>query len=236
LNETAVKTMGFKNPIGQIITQPSDNISWRVVGVVKDYILNSPYEKVPPMVIQGPRSWFNTMHIKFSSVNSTAENLAKAEQVFKKHNPSYPFDYKFVDDEYAQNFISEQRVKLLAGLFASLTIFISCLGLFGLSAYIAESRIKEIGVRKVLGASVLSIAQLLSVDFIKLVVVSVIIASPIAWYAMNRWLETYAYRTNIGWNIFLVAGLIAIAIALATISFQSIKAAIANPVKSLRTE
>jgi ABC-type antimicrobial peptide transport system permease subunit len=236
LNETAVKTMGFKNPIGETITQPSDNISWRVVGVVRDYILNSPYEKIPPMVIQGPKSWFNTMHIKLSRDRSTAENLAEAEQIFKKYNPSYPFDYKFVDDEYARNFHNEQRMKTLAGLFASLTIFISCLGLFGLSAYVAESRIKEIGVRKVLGASVLSIAQLLSIDFIKLVVVSVGIASPIAWYAMNRWLETYVYRINISWNIFVIAGVLAIVIAMATISFQSIKAAVANPIKSLRTE
>lgn len=236
LNETAVKTMGFKDPIGQIIAQPSDKLHWRVVGVVKDYILNSPYEKIPPMVIEGPKSWFTTMHIKFNPGHATAENLAKAEQIFRKYNPSYPFDYKFVDDEYARNFHNEQRLKTLAGLFASLTIFISCLGLFGLSAYVAESRVKEIGVRKVLGASVLSITQLLSVDFIKLVVVSVAIASPIAWYAMNRWLETYSYRVNIGWNIFLIAGLLAVAIALATISFQSIKAAVANPIKSLRTE
>ena len=236
LNETAVTTMGFKNPIGQTIAQTSDNLHWRVVGVVKDYILNSPYEKIPPMVIQGPKSWFNTMHIRFNPDQSTAENLAKAEQVFKKYNPSYPFDYKFVDEEYARSFSIEQRMKILAGLFASLTIFISCLGLFGLSAYVAQSRVKEIGVRKVLGASVLGIARLLSIDFIKLVAVSVAIASPIAWYAMNRWLQTYAYRINIGWNIFLIAGLLAIVIALATISFQSIKAAVANPIKSLRTE
>src|SRR5688572_26277758 len=236
LNETAVKTMGFKDPIGQIIAQPGENINWRVVGVVKDYVLNSPYEKIPPMVIEGPKSWFTTMHIKFSPNQSTAENLAEAEQIFKKYNPAYPFDYKFVNDEYARNFSNEQRTKTLAGLFASLAIFISCLGLFGLSAHMAESRIKEIGVRKVLGASVLGVAKLLSLDFVKLVIVSIIIASPVAWYAMNRWLEDYNYRINIGLGIFLVAAVLAIAIALVTVSFQSIKAAIANPVKSLRTE
>jgi len=236
LNETAVKTMDFKDPIGQIIAQPDDNINWRVVGVVKDYILNSPYEKIPPLVIEGPKSWFTTMHIKFNPNQSTAENLADAEQIFKKYNPAYPFDYKFVSDEYARSFNNEQRTRTLAGLFASLAIFISCLGLFGLSAHMAESRIKEIGVRKVLGASVLSVTKLLSLDFIKLVIVSIIIASPVAWYAMNRWLQDYTYRINIGLSMFLVAALLAIVIALVTVSFQSIKAAIVNPVKSLRTE
>ena len=236
LNETAVKTMGFKDPVGQIIAQPGDNISWHVVGVVKDYVLNSPYEKVPPLVIEGPKSWFSTMHIKFNPHSSTAENLAKAEQIFKRYNPSYPFDYKFVDSEYAKNFDNEQRTKSLAGLFASLAILISCLGLFGLSAYMAERRIKEIGVRKVLGASELNIAKLLSADFVKLVIVSIIIASPVAWYLMNKWLQDYTYRIDIGWGIFLVAGLLAIFIAMVTVSFQAVKAAIANPVKALRTE
>lgn len=236
LNETAVKKMGFTNPIGQIITQPAANKSWHVVGVVKDYVLNSPYEKVPPLVIMGPGSWFNTMHIKFNPGQSTAANLLKAEQIFKKYNAAWPFDYKFVDGEYARNFDNEQRTKMLAGLFAFLAIAISCLGLFGLSAYMAESRIKEIGVRKVLGASAIGIARLLSVDFIKLVLVALVIASPVAWYAMNQWLQSYTYRISIGWSIFVIAGLLAIAIALVTVSFQSIKAAIANPVKSLRTE
>ena len=236
LNETAVKKTGFTNPIGQTITQPADNRSWHVVGVVKDYVLNSPYEKVPPLVIMGPASWFNTMHIKFNPDHSTADNLQKAEAIFKKYNAAWPFDYKFVDREYARNFDNEQRSKMLAGLFAFLVIAISCLGLFGLSAFMAESRIKEIGVRKVLGASAIGIARLLSADFIKLVLIALVIASPVAWYAMNQWLQNYTYRINIGWSIFAIAGLLAIAIALITVSFQSIKAAIANPVKSLRTE
>jgi putative ABC transport system permease protein len=236
LNETAVKVMGFENPVGQTIAQPSDKINWHVVGVVKDYVLNSPYEKIPPLVIEGPGSFFTTMHIKFNPSHSTTDNLKRAEQVFKKYNPTYPFDYKFVDQEYAKQFDNEQRTKTMAGLFAALAIFISCLGLFGLSAYVAESRIKEVGVRKVLGASVLGIAKLLSTDFIKLVIVSIIIAIPVAWYVMNEWLGDYTYRININWKIFLVAGLLAIVIALITVSFQSIKAAIANPVKSLRTE
>ena len=192
--------------------------------------------KVPPTVIMGPGAWFTTMYIKFNVAHSTADNLAKAEKVFKKYNATYPFDYKFVDEQDAQQFESEQRTKTMAGLFAALAIFISCLGLFGLSAYVAESRVKEIGVRKVLGASVLNITKLLSFDFVKLVIVSIIIAMPVASYAMNKWLQDYTYRINIGWGIFLVAGLLAIIIVLATVSFQSIKAAVANPVKSLRTE
>lgn len=236
LNETAVKLMGFKNPVGQIISAPYANRELHVVGVVKDYIAGSPYKEIPPIVIEGPGAWFTGMHVKFNPAHSTANNLAKTEEIFKKYNPAYPFDYNFVDQEYAKEFKNEEQSKTLAGLFAALTIFISCLGLFGLSAYVAASRTKEIGVRKVLGASALSITKLLSLDFIKLVIVSIIIATPIAWYAMNKWLQNYSYRINIGWNVFLVAGLLTITIALVTVSFQSIKAAIANPVKSLRTE
>jgi putative ABC transport system permease protein len=236
LNETAVNTMGFSDPVGQIINNPFDRINWHVVGVVRDYIQGSPYDKIPPTVIYGPGAWFNMMQIKLSSSNSTAENLAKAEKVFKIYNAAYPFNYRFADEQYARQFDEQQRTKTMAGLFAFLAIFISCLGLFGLSAYVVESRTKEIGVRKVLGASVTSIAKLLSVDFIKLVVVSLAIATPVAWYAMNRWLSDYSYRINIGWGIFAVAGTLAIAIALLTVSFQTVKAAIVNPVKGLRTE
>ena len=236
LNETAVKSMGFKNAVGQIISEPTANNNWVVVGVVKDYILNSPYEKVPPLVIQGPASFFTTMHIKFNPANSTADNLSRAEKVFKTYNQAYPFDYHFVDQEYARQFANEQRTKTMAGLFAGLAILISCLGLFGLSACIAESRVKEIGVRKVLGASTFNIARLLSIDFIKLVLVSILIGAPVAWWAMNKWLQDFTYRISIDWKIILIAGLLAIIIALVTVSFQSIKAAIANPVKSLRAE
>ena len=237
LNETAVRMMGFKQPVGSIINQPYNNMRWHVVGVVKDYVERSPYEQVPPVVIEGPAAgWFNTMHIKFDPTHSTAAGLAGAEAIFKKYNASYPFDYQFVDQEYASNFDNEQRTKTMAALFAALAVFISCLGLFGLSAYVAESRVKEIGVRKVLGASVSNIAGLLSLDFVRLVLISVAIGSPLAWYGMNRWLSDYTYRITIGWGIFVVGGLLAIVIALATVSFQAVRAARANPVKSLRSE
>jgi len=208
----------------------------RVVGIVKDYIIGSPYDKVPPIVIDGPGAWFTGMHIRFNSGLQTNSALAKTEQIFKKYNPAYPFDYKFVDEEYAKKFDDERRTKTMAGLFAALAIFISCLGLFGLSAYVAESRTKEIGVRKVLGASVINITQLLSFEFIKLVIISIFIATPLSWYAMNKWLEDYHYRITLNWMVFFIAGFLAIAIALFTVSFQSIKAAMANPVKSLRAE
>jgi len=236
LNETAVKVMGFKNPIGSEITNPYDHTRFRVVGVVKDYVVGSPYAKVPPMVIQGPSSFFNTIHIKLNPARSTAAGLAKAGEIFRRYNPAYPFDYQFADQDYATKFRNEQRTRTMSGLFAGLAIFISCLGLFGLSAYVAESRVKEIGVRKVLGASVAGIARLLSVDFVRLVVVSLVIATPVAWYAMSRWLADYQYRINIGWGVFVLAGGLAVLIALVTVSFQAVRAGLANPVKSLRSE
>jgi putative ABC transport system permease protein len=234
LNESALNVMKFKNPVGQSIKDMGQQ--WHVVGVIKDFILESPYEPTKPMLIYGPKNWFNIIHIKLNNTNSTAQNLKTAEAIFGKYNPEYPFEYKFVDEEYARKFEDEKRTGTLAGLFAGLTIFISCLGLFGLATYMAEARIKEIGVRKVLGASVTNITALLSKDFVKLVIVSIIIASPVAWLAMNKWLQGYNYRINISWFVFLASGLLAIFIALLTVSFQAIKAAIANPVKSLRAE
>ncbi len=234
LNESALNVMKFKNPVGQVIKDMGQQ--WHVVGVIKDFILESPYEPTKPMLIYGPKSWLTTIHIKLNNTNSTAQNLKETEAIFKKYNPEYPFDYKFVDEEYARKFEDEKRTGTLAGLFAGLTIFISCLGLFGLATYMAEARIQEIGVRKVLGGSVTSITALLSKDFVKLVFVSAIIASPVAWLAMNKWLQAYGFRINISWFVFVASGLLAIFIALLTVSFQTIKAAIANPVKSLRSE
>lgn len=234
LNESAAKAMAFKEPIGQIVKD--DGIDWHVVGVFKDFILGSPFYPTNPMVIEGAKGWFNVIHFKMNSKNKTADNIAKAETIFRKYNAQFPFEYKFIDEDYAAKFENEKRIATLAALFAGLTIFISCLGLFGLATYMTATRIKEIGVRKVLGASVGSIAGLLSKDFIKLVLVAFCIGSPIAWYAMYRWLEGYPYRTSIEWWLFVLTGTIAIAIALATVSFQAIKAAVMNPVKSLRSE
>lgn len=234
INESALKVMKFKDPIGKIVKDMGQE--WHIVGVIKDFILTSPYEPTRPMLIFGPKAWFNTMLIKLNNNTSTANNLAKAEKIFKKYNPEYPFEYKFIDEEYARKFEDEKRVGTLAALFAGLTIFISCLGLFGLATYMAENRIKEIGVRKVLGASVAGIAALLSKDFLKLVLVSFILAVPVAWWAMHSWLQDYSFRVDIKWWVFALAGVLSVLIAIITVSYQAIKAAIANPVKSLRTE
>ena len=235
INESSLKTMKFKDPIGKIVKD--NGIDWHIIGVIKDFILTNPYEPTRPMLISGAKSdWFQTMQIKMNGKNPTAQNLQKMKAIFSKYNPEYPFDYKFVDEAYAKKFENEQRQGTLTGLFAALTIFISCLGLFGLATYMAENRIKEIGVRKVLGASVSGITTLLSKDFVQLVVVAFLIAAPLAWWGMHRWLQDYTYRVDIKWWVFAAACAMSIAIAIITVSYQAIRAAIANPVKSLRSE
>jgi putative ABC transport system permease protein len=234
INESAAKVMGFKDPIGQTYEDMGEK--WTIVGVVKDIILASPYNPKVPMVIAGPKGWFNILHLRLNPDRSTADNLKKVEAVYKQFNPDYPFNFKFIDTEYEKKFNDEKRIATLASLFAGLTIFISCLGLFALATYMAESRIKEIGVRKVLGASVLSITTLLSKDFLALVLVSILIATPIAWWAMHTWLQDFNYRISIQWWVFILAGASAILIAIATVSYNSIRAAMSNPTKSLRSE
>jgi putative ABC transport system permease protein len=234
LNESAVKAMGFKDPIGQVVND--DDIKYHVVGVIRDFVLSSPYDPMRPMIIEGARSGFNIINMRLSPAHSTADNLRTIGLLFKKYGPEYPFEYHFVDQDYARKFDGTQKTAALTGLFAGLTIFISCLGLFGLATYMAENRIKEIGVRKVLGASVLRITTLLSKDFLALVVISIVIATPIAWFVMHNWLQSFSYRIDIEWWVFALAGLLSIVISLATVSYQAIRAALANPVRSLRSE
>ncbi len=231
LNESAVKIMNFEHPVGEIVN--TNGRDWHVVGVVKDFIIRSPYDPVSPMIIGGPKGWLQIIHIKLNGHNRMADNLAKAEQIFKKYNSAYPFEYQFVDESYARKFKEEQKMGTLAAWFTGLTIFISCLGLFALVAYMAEKRKKEIGIRKVLGASVANVTFLLSKEFLILVLISVAIASPIAWWAMDKWLSLYSYRTNIPWWLFVTVGCMSLCIALLTVGFQAIKAAMANPVKSI---
>ncbi|MBD0255260.1 MAG: ABC transporter permease [Cytophagales bacterium] len=234
LNEAAVKAMRFKDPVGQLVKE--GDRQWHVVGVVKDFVYESPYQKVGQLIVFGPASWFGVMHFRLNPSRPVDENLRVAGQVFKQFNPQYPFEYSFADEAYARKFDDQKRIGKLAALFAALTIFISCLGLFGLSAYMAQSRTKEIGVRRVLGASVNSIAALLSKEFLKLVLVSIAVASPLAWWLMRAWLGLFEYRIGIQWWVFATAGLASVFIALATVGYQAIKAATANPVKSLRNE
>ena len=236
LNEAAVKTMGFKNPIGQLVRD--DRVTYHIVGVVKNFILASPFDPVKPMMIEGAgsQSGFNVVNMKLVAGNNIQSNLAKIEQIFKKYNPDYPFEYHFVDQDYANKFEDTRRTATLSALFAGLTILISCLGLFGLASFMAVQRTKEIGVRKVLGASVLNLWQLLSKDFVVLVLISLCIAVPTAYYFMNNWLAQFQYQVTMSWWIFASAGLGALAITLLTVSYQSIVAALANPVNSLRSE
>ncbi|RDC65567.1 ABC transporter permease [Adhaeribacter pallidiroseus] len=234
LNESAVKVMGFKDPIGQTIV--TDDQKWKVVGIVKNFILGSPYTPTEPLVILGAKSWFNVVHIKFKNNQTITENLSKTEALVKKYNPAYPFAFSFVDEAYEQKFSDEKRVGKLVVLFTALTIFISCLGLFGLATYTAEQRTKEIGIRKVLGASLTNIVSLLSRDFLKLIVIANLIAWPLAGWVMHQWLQNYACRISLGWGVFALAGSGALILALLTVSFQAIKAAVANPVNSLRNE
>lgn len=232
LNESAAKAMGFQDPIGQIIRDEEQE--YHVVGVVKDFVLGSPYMATKPMIIQGANSFFNVIHIKMNGANELDYNVKKISEVFRKYNPDYPFEHHFVDEDYAQKFADTKRIGLMTAWFAGLTIFISCLGLFGLAAYMAENRIKEIGVRKVLGASVTSVVALLSREFVVLVLLAIAVATPVAWYAMESWLNDFVYRINIQWWTFALAGLLAIVVSLSTVAFQAINAATIDPVKSLR--
>jgi ABC-type antimicrobial peptide transport system permease subunit len=235
LNESAVAMMRLKDPVGETI-KDYQGISWLVVGVIKDFIIESPYEPVSPMIINGWRDRYGVVNFRLNPANDKASNLAKVETIFKKYNSEYPFEYHFADEFYDRKFGTEKQTGKLALLFAGLTIFISCLGLFGLAAYMGETRTKEIGVRKILGASVSSITTLLSKDFIRLVIIAIVISSPLAWWIVSDWLKSFNYRVAISVWVFVNAGVISVLIALMTVSFQSIKAAIANPIKALRTE
>ncbi len=233
LNEAAVKYMNLKNPVGETIRIGKRDLT--VIGVVKDMVMESPYEPVKQTIFHIGSGTFDDVLIKINSNASAHEAINKIEAVCKTYSPSVPFSYKFADEEYAKKFSDEDRIGKLSSCFAVLAIFISCLGLFGMASFMAEQRIKEIGVRKVLGASVFSLWKLLSKDFIVLVFIS-LIATPVAHYFMHNWLQHYEYRTRLSWWVFAAAGAGALMITLITVSFQSIKAAIANPVKSLRTE
>lgn len=234
LNEAAVKLTGMKNIVGKTIRKDDKNLT--VVGVIKDMVMESPYSPVTPTIFLVNPGWVNVIYVRIKAGTSLQDDLAKIAKVFEKYNPAAPFDYKFIDEEYAQKFSDEQRIGNLATFFATLAIFIACLGLFGLASFVAEQRKKEIGLRKVLGASVFKVWNLLSKEFMLLIVFSFIVSVPFSYYFMHNWLQNYQYRTTLSWWVFAAAGFGALLITLLTVSFQSIKAAIANPVKSLRTE
>nr|WP_295927416.1 ABC transporter permease [uncultured Dyadobacter sp.] len=235
LNEAAVKYMGLKNPIGEMI-QWGDNETFKVIGVVRDLVTQSPYEPAKQTIFFLNYKRLNTVNIKIRPSSSASAAVARIQTVFKKYDPENLFQYTFADQEYARKFSDEERIASLTTLFAVLAVLISCLGLFGLASFVAEQRTKEIGIRKVLGASIAGLWALLSREFLLLVLISCVIAGPIAWYLMNGWLEKYTYRTEISWWIFAVSAFGAVLVTLLTVSFQAIKAALLNPVRSLRSE
>jgi putative ABC transport system permease protein len=234
INEAAAKFLGFKNTIGSELKW--EGKPFTIIGIIKDMVVESPYEPARPSLFHISKDESGVILLKINPTVGSREALSKIETVFKKYNPDAPFEYKFVDEDYARKFGDEERVGKLASFFAVLAIFISCLGIFGLASFVAEQRAKEIGVRKVLGASTFTLWQMLSKDFVILVIVSLLLAIPISGYFMGNWLLKYEYRTEISWWIFAAAGIGALVITLATVSYQAIKAALANPVNSLRTE
>ncbi|MES2795680.1 MAG: ABC transporter permease [Bacteroidota bacterium] len=235
LNEAAVKRMGLKNPIGESVKW--NGIVFHVVGVIPDINMESPFRAISPLTIVHNKDWVNVVDLRFNPNVSASTAIAKIRPIFEKYNPGFPFDYKFADEQYAKKFNYEELIGKLSFIVSILAIFISCLGLFGLASFMAEQRTKEIGIRKVLGASVTNLWGLLSQDFVKLVIISCLIASPITYYAMNLWLENYKeYKINISFGVFAVVLILALGITLLTVSYQAIKAALMNPVKSLKTE
>ena len=234
LNKSAVQLIGFKDPIGKIVRK--DKKVYTIVGVIDNMVMQSPYTPVQPTIFFVDNNWANIITIKIKPTAQLQEALAKIGGVFKKFNPASPFDYHFTDEEYAKKFSDEERIAKLASIFAVLAIFISSLGLFGLASFVAEQKTKEIGVRKVLGASVINLWSMLSKEFVVLVSISCGLAVPIAWYFLAGWLKNYQYHTSISFWVFIAACAGAMAITLLTVSYQSVKAAVANPVKSLRTE
>ncbi|RYE16902.1 MAG: FtsX-like permease family protein, partial [Sphingobacteriaceae bacterium] len=233
VNETAVKKMGLKQPIGQKIT--FHDHKGTIIGVVKDFNFKSLKEKISPLIFFTFWNYRNILYVRTTG-SGAHQAIAAANAQYKKYAGDSPFGYHFLDQSFDAHYKTDQRASTLFNVFAGIAIFISCLGLFGLATYTAQVKFKEIGIRKVLGASVANIVQLISTDFIKLVLIAILVAVPVAWWAMHKWLESFAYQIHISWWIFVLAGLLASTIALLTVSFQAIKAALANPVKSLRSE
>jgi putative ABC transport system permease protein len=234
INESAAKVMKFKKPVGSLIKWGDTQVT--IIGVYKDFVWGSPYEKTRPMLTSYGGTGGATIDLRLSQNKSISANIAAINKALKMLNPAYPPTVKFVDSDFEKKFQNEKLLATLSNLFGGLAIIISCLGLFGLAAYAAEQRVKEIGVRKVLGASVVNLAGLLSKDFLKLVAIAIVLAIPVSIWAMNKWLQKFEYRITVTWWMLALAGLITVIIAIATVSYQAIKAALANPVKSLRSE
>lgn len=241
LNEAAIRKIGFSSPQDAIGSKVKfdwrgESYSWTVIGVVKDFHFQDLHVPIEPYGFQLNNQPYYNYIIVHAKAKDIAPLLSSLAGSWHKLNPNEPFEYSFLDDDFQKNYEAENRLASIVGYFTVVAILISCLGLFGLATFSAEQRIKEIGVRKVLGASVTGIVALLSKDFLKLVAISIVVASPIAWWVMHKWLQEFAYRIDISWMVFVITTVVALFIALVTISFQAIRAAVANPVNSLRTE
>jgi hypothetical protein len=233
INETGSDVLGYESAIGKKLSLW--DTEGTIIGVVRDFHINSLHEKIEPLIIKVNPRWNSLVFVKIGS-NNIRGVIANIEEIYQRMNPDYPFQFHFLDAEYDDIYLSEKRTGKLFQYFSILAIFISCLGLFGLSSFMAEQRTKEIGIRKVLGAKVYVIMLQLLRDFTKCVLIANVIAWPIGYYAMKQWLKNFAYQTDFNWSIFLLSGVITLFIAVATVGFKSIRAAIANPVDSLRHE
>jgi ABC-type antimicrobial peptide transport system permease subunit len=234
INETAVKAMQLKNPIGTQLRYGS--YKFNVIGVTSDVVMGSPFKTVEPMLAHFSANNINTINIRLAASSKPQQAIKAFEPIFNKYNPAYPFEYKFVDEEFNRKFLTEDLISRITNIFAGLAIFICCIGLAGLASFTIEKRVREIGIRKVLGATLQSLLMLISKDFLKLVLIAFVIATPLAWWFMNDWLEKYPYRINISIWLFIAVGLLILLLALIVVSLNTMKAAISKPVKSLRTE
>lgn len=234
VNEAALKIMGMTDPIGKKLE--INNTQFNIVGVIPDMVMDSPYTPVQPMTLLFDPSWSSTVTLRLTKTNDLPASMAKVEAVFKKLNPNYPFQYRFTDVDFEKKFSSINLISRLAGIFAGLAIFITCLGLFGLAAFTAEQRTKEVGIRKVMGASVSSLVLLISKDFSRLVILAFLISAPVSWWFLNDFLQRYEYRIEVAWWVLLAVGVFALVLALIIVSTQALKAAVMNPTRSLRSE
>lgn len=237
INQSMAKLMGITDPSKALDQKIGDNGRlWNVVGVVEDFILHSPFGNTKPLAIEGAHGWFNIIHVKYAAKKPMNETIAEAEKIFTKYNPAYPFNYKFVDDEYAKKFSDASRIASISTFAAGLSIFISCLGLFGLVSFMAATRKKELAIRKVNGASVPQMVILITRDFLKIIGLAFALAAPLTFYYLSKWLDTYSYKIGISWSVFAITAFILVFITLLTIGFQALKAALANPIHSLKSE
>jgi ABC-type antimicrobial peptide transport system permease subunit len=234
ISQTFANLMGDDSAVGKKINRWGQSLT--VIGIADDYLYGDMYGTSDPVLFMNHQEQARFLYVRINPDANLTTALKEIEGTLAKYNPAFPFEYEFVDTGFNEIFKSENLVGKLSQIFALLAVIISCLGLFGLSAYTAEQRRKEIGVRKVLGSSVANIVRLLSADFVKLVLIAVIIAVPLGYFLMDNWLQDFAYRIDINYWIFFIAAALAVSIAMVTVSFQAIKAAVANPVNSLRTE